>query len=173
MQRTKNMLMNASTKSTSSAGRVAAYVATAASFARTVDSQIDGLSGVPAEGSWSTVALTHHVADMELVSALRIRQAIACPGSMVGAVDQDEWEAMLSANRTIATSILVLTASRSATAELLRSLTDEQWNNTVLHESAGAVSVHDLVEGAIRHVDEHRATLQALWFQQFLPRSFY
>ncbi len=148
--------------------RVNRYVASSTRFVQMAEHLSATLLTDRSDTAWSATQIVHHLADMEIVSALRIRQAIACSGTSVGVVDQDAWAVAPSVHRRIETSLVAITASRAATAELLSSLDESQWNNHVVHEVAGPVTVRDLVEGATGHADEHRATLQMMWFQRLV-----
>ncbi len=149
-------------------GYVHRYLSSCAHFVQTARHEPSTFVGGPSSDAWSAEQIVHHLLDMEIVSALRIRQAIACCGVSVGAVDQDAWMAKLNTDRSIESSFAALTSSRASTAELLRSLEESQWNNHVVHEASGPVTVRDLVDGATAHADEHRATLQMMWFQRLV-----
>ena len=88
----------------------------------------------PAPGDWSVHEIVVHLADSEANAALRCRLLAAEPGGTVMAYDQEVWAERLDYHaRSLDLALKVVEAVRRSTHELIRSLPDEVWNNTVEH----------------------------------------
>ena len=118
---------------------------------------------VPAPGKWSIRQIAVHLADSELVTAVRLRWVAAQPGSKIPAYDQDTWTAKLAYEKQSLDEILELfRAVRRATATLLRHLPEEAWANTGNHEERGVVTFKQFVELYTDHAEHHSRQIRDL-----------
>lgn len=115
-------------------------------------------------GLWSVRKLLGHLADAELVFTHRIRRIIAEDGPVLALWDH---EAFLDSSiygpelrSPAAGFVAAIHTMRRWTAELLMSLTPEQWERTAMHPEQGEVRVLKLVEYAAWHVENHAKFLK-------------
>jgi hypothetical protein len=88
----------------------------------------------PAPGEWSVHEIIVHLADSETNAALRARLLIVEPGRPVMAYDQDAWATQLHyADQDVDDALKLVKYARKTTHDLLKSLPDEVFENTVIH----------------------------------------
>jgi hypothetical protein len=116
---------------------------------------------------WDSTTVIHHLADMDIVGALRMRIAIANSGASISSVDQDVWASALPHDRSVESSLSLIDSCRNANAAILTELSVAQWERFVVHDVSGAVSVFELVESATQHALEHSNTLTTQWYRKF------
>jgi hypothetical protein len=110
----------------------------------------------PAPGWWSIRQIVVHVADADVVSAMRFRLIAAQPGSRLTRFDQEIWAERLSYNRQpLSDALNTFVAVRKYTAQMLRNLPESAWSNTAVHEEQGEVSLAAYVEQMCVHVENH------------------
>lgn len=113
--------------------------------------------------SWSIRDVLHHLADDELVRAVRIRLAVASPGALLPAYDEAAWQRRLQYLwRSPELALATLDQVRFGTAEILQRLDDEGWARSGLHPERGVLTVAALVQGGVDHVAEHVAQVHAI-----------
>jgi hypothetical protein len=120
----------------------------------------------PAPDEWSAATVVSHLADAELVYAVRIRTALAQPGGPLPAFDENAWAERFGPhdddpNRALAR----FRAVRDSTVTILDSLTDEEWQRAGIHDELGELTVAALAQRLIdhdaAHLDQLRAALGA------------
>lgn len=88
----------------------------------------------PAPTEWSVHEIIVHLADSETNAALRARLLVAEPGHPVMAYDQDAWALKLNYHdRDVNDALKVVKFARKTTHELLKSLPNEIFANTIIH----------------------------------------
>src|ERR687887_189248 len=85
------------------------------------------LDGRPAPGKWSAREVVHHLADSEMTAAIRARLLVAVDRPQIVGFDQDEFARRLHYDRPIEASLETFKAARRSTAELLETLSSEDW----------------------------------------------
>jgi hypothetical protein len=96
----------------------------------------------PAPGKWSIGEILAHLAEVEMVVAWRLRQALTQSGTTVQAFDQDAWaRAGRYAQRDPRASLLLFRAARECNLTLLRSLSPAQWRRYHIHQERGKETV--------------------------------
>jgi hypothetical protein len=115
-------------------------------------------------GEWPVRVLMGHLADAELVYTHRIRRTIAedCPVVTLwdeqAFVDGGLYGPAL--RPPVAGFVAAIHTMRRWTAELLMSLSPEQWERRAMHPEMGEVTVHRMVELITRHLEHHNDFLQ-------------
>jgi hypothetical protein len=108
---------------------------------------------------WSARMIVHHLADSETQSAIRLRRLLAEPlGSTIQGYDEAAWAlspALAYQRSSITTSLQVLHAIRSATAELLDRLSVEDLERYGFHTESGRYTVRDWLSIYTAHGVEH------------------
>ncbi len=121
------------------------------------------LDRAPQPGKWSIRQLLAHVADADLVIAVRIRFVAAEPGSPLKGFDQDKWANGLGyAQMPAEQSLALLRAVRQQTATMLRTLPDSAWNQVGRHEERGELSLAKLLQEVVNHAEHHAERIHQL-----------
>jgi hypothetical protein len=113
------------------------------------------LAAREAPGAWSPREIVHHLADGELTGAVRLRLLIAQPAPFLAAYDQEAFVRRLFPDRPIEPSLAVFTASRAATAPILRRLSEDQWRRSGMHSERGRYTVEDWLRISVNHAQDH------------------
>ena len=115
----------------------------------------DELDRRPPSGEWTAREIVHHLADSESMAYIRLRRLIAEDDPQIAGYDEPEWARRLHYDRPVAASIAVVRAVRTASLELLRSLTPDEWARTGSHSESGAYSVDRWLAIYADHSHEH------------------
>jgi len=109
-------------------------------------------AGLAAAEGWSAGEVAVHLADTEVVTGWRIRQTLAEDTPELQPYDQEKWAAALHYRQRDATAALeAFSAARRANLEILRLLTDEDWERTYIQPEYGRMTLRAL----IRHKSDH------------------
>ncbi|MCS6953607.1 MAG: DinB family protein [Bryobacterales bacterium] len=125
----------------------------------------------PGPGKWSIRQVLCHLADSELVAAVRFRMVIAEDHPTLAVYDQDLWAARLDyTRRKISQALDTFRRTRSENYELLCGLPPETFSRTAVHPERGRLTLLDLVRTCAEHDERHARQLQSLR-QQFRHSS--
>lgn len=120
----------------------------------------DEMTFSPGPGHWSIHENVVHVADTELVGAVRIRYVLAEPGATLVGFDQERWGRALGyAAWSSASALALFRAIRETTTDLLRRAPIDAWTYTGTHSEAGPQTLEWLVEHFADHVPYHLRTI--------------
>jgi hypothetical protein len=111
---------------------------------------------VPAPGKWNIDQLMRHVADTEIVVAMRLRQIVAEDRPTLAPFDQNKWSEHLGyekANPFV--SLALFDALRIDTTALLESLPPEAFDRVSFHPERGEKSLLEWVTLFGNHVYSH------------------
>jgi hypothetical protein len=118
----------------------------------------------PAPREWNIRQNLVHLADTEIAACGRIRKAIAEPGGLIFAFDQDAWaDSMAYAEQSAETALELFRAIRQSTTELLRLMPESAWKHTVQHPERGPLTVAFMVEYFENHTHLHIRQMQAVY----------
>jgi uncharacterized damage-inducible protein DinB len=109
-------------------------------------------------GNWPVRVLIGHLADAELAYTHRMRRAVAEENPVVNAWDENAFvDAGLYAGgqHPIAGFIAVIHTTRRWTAEWLSTLTSEQLQRRVMHETKGEMTVRRMLAMTTWHLEHH------------------
>jgi hypothetical protein len=126
-----------------------------------VQEAVDGvgeplLSFKPADNAWSIKEIIIHLCDADLVAANRMKKVIAEDNPLLMAFDQDAWTSKLGYSELDHEYYLQLFGTiRKGMAVILRNLPAEAWARTGIHNVAGKITLQDIVESYIGHVNDH------------------
>lgn len=109
----------------------------------------------PGEGGWSPREIVHHLADAELMGAVRLRRLLSEERPPIQGYDQEEYSHKLYYDRPIASSLEVFRSIRHANAELLERLSEEEWAREGTHSERGRYTLDDWLEVYTGHLHTH------------------
>ena len=132
-------------------------------YASGADDVIDAVDGAGDEeldrmppSGWSARMVIHHLADSESMAYIRLRRLIAEDAPVIQGYDEPEWARRLHYDRAIEPSLAVLRAVRASSLQLLRSLSDDEWERTGSHTEYGdGYSVDRWLRIYAEHSHEH------------------
>ena len=113
------------------------------------------LDARPAPGKWSAREITHHLADSEMIAAIRLRILLAEEAAAIRAYDQKLYAGRLHYDRPIPTSLAAFRAARESTAELLERMTEAEWARQGTHSESGRYSPEKWLEIYAQHAHTH------------------
>jgi len=112
-----------------------------------------------ASGEWTPRQIAHHLADSEMMSAIRLRRLIAEDGPTLMGYDEKAFGERLTGNRPIAPSLEAMRWARETTAQILDRLSEEDWRRAGTHEESGPYSVEQWLEIYAAHGHDHAAQI--------------
>ena len=116
----------------------------------------------PEPGKWSIRQIVAHVADAELVGAMRFRRVIAEDDPRIEAFDQDAWTAHLDyARRKPSQALETFRRIRAENFELLKELPESAFSRRGIHSERGPMSLLEMVKGYAEHAENHAQQLRA------------
>ena len=96
----------------------------------------------PADGGWTARQIVHHLADIEMTAAVRVRRLMAELSPVIPAVDGGEYaRALHYEDRPIEPSLKAIRGAVESTASLLERMRADDWQRSGEHTELGAFSV--------------------------------
>jgi len=121
------------------------------------------LSAHPIPGKWSAREIVQHLADSEMNSAIRLRKLLTEDDAQIQGYDQESYAARLRYNeRDIAPALDALRGARATTAQLLDSMTEEDWSRAGTHSESGRYTARDWLKIYAAHAHNHAAQIRRL-----------
>src|SRR5690606_37547305 len=118
------------------------------------DADAGAIASRPPGHDWSVRDVLNHLADAELVRAVRIRMLLAEPGSILMPWDQGAWSRRLQYLwRTPELALAQFDVVRAGVVELLRHCDADAWERAGIGGDGNSVAVRELVERGATHVD--------------------
>lgn len=124
----------------------------------------DALGTHPFPGKWSAREIVHHLADSETASALRLRKLLAEEYPVIYGYDQETYAILLRYNlrEDIRPSLDAFRAARESTAQLLHTMSDEDWSLGGWHTETGFYSATRWLQIYAAHAHDHAAQIRRL-----------
>jgi hypothetical protein len=123
---------------------------------------VDALEGVTdeeldrsASGEWTPRMIAHHLADSEMMSAIRLRRLIAEDNPVIHGYDEVAFARALTSDRPIQPSLEAMRWARESTAQILERLSDDDWRRVGTHSESGPYSVEGWLEIYAKHGHDH------------------
>jgi hypothetical protein len=117
----------------------------------------------PAPDQWSIHETVVHITDSEANSFVRCRRFIAEPGSTVMGYDENQWaKALRYHDQSTDDALELFRWLRRASYELIKSMPESVWANTVYHTESGTMTMDDWLDIYTRHIPEHLAQMQTV-----------
>lgn len=115
----------------------------------------DMLDAHHAGGGWSPREIIHHLADAELMGAVRLRRLLSEDHPPIQGYDQEEFSHKLHYDRPIASSLEVFRTTRQANGELLDRLSEDEWAREGTHSETGRYTPEDWLRVYTGHLSAH------------------
>ena len=115
-------------------------------------------------GNWPARVLLGHLADAEIAYTHRMRRAIAEDSPVVNAWDENAFVdagLYVDGRYPVAGFIAVIHTLRRWTAEWLATLSPEQFQRRVMHETKGEMTVRKMLDYTTWHLEHHVRFLNA------------
>lgn len=111
----------------------------------------------PEPNEWSVHEIVVHMADSELMSALRVRKLIVEPGSTLMGYEEAKWADALNYKKQSAEDALqIIKLARQTTYHLLKTLPDEVFTHSVTHpEYSEPYTFERWLNLYARHIPDH------------------
>jgi len=108
------------------------------------------------DGSWNTTMVIHHMADVDLHFALRIREILVHENPALVVFDEQKYAERLNyADRPIEAALLLIKSVREDTAEVLLKFGESAWTRSGTRADGTKIAVSDIVLKTIDHTQEH------------------
>lgn len=128
---------------------------------------VDALDGIQDEeldrsatGEWTPRQIAHHLADSEMMSAIRLRRLVAEDEPLLAGYDEVEFARALTRDRPVEPSIQAMRWARETSAQILDRLTEEEWTRAGSHAESGKYSVERWLEIYSAHPHDHAAQIK-------------
>ncbi len=110
----------------------------------------------PAEGEWSARDVIGHLADAELVYAIRLRLIVAQDRPRLTWYDEEAWvERFGPLDEDARVSLARWRGLRDANGRLLESLAEEEWLRGGIHDTDGMLTVEAIAKRMVAHDRTH------------------
>jgi hypothetical protein len=104
-----------------------------------------------------------HLADLEAVTVVRLRQVIAEENPTLPGVNGDLWAEKLDyKRRKLSVALETFRRLRADNHDLLKELPESDFDRPAVHAEMGAITLKGLVLAAAEHVEEHVREMQAV-----------
>jgi hypothetical protein len=128
---------------------------------------MDALRGVTdeeldrsASGEWTPRQIAHHLADSEMMSAIRLRRLITEESPVIHGYDEADFANKLTYDRPIAPSLEAMRYARESSAQILDRLSEADWRRTGTHSESGHYSVEKWLTIYAAHAHDHAAQIK-------------
>jgi hypothetical protein len=113
-----------------------------------------------ASDEWTPRQIAHHLADSEMMSAIRIRRLLTEDDPVIHGYDEATFAKRLTSDRPIAPSLEAMRYARESTAQLLDRLTEDDWERSGNHSESGPYSVEKWLTIYAAHGHDHAAQVK-------------
>lgn len=137
--------------------RIDSYVAGGAQLAQSVwGLTLDQLHAQPADGSWTIHQIVIHMLDSDLIASDRMKRIACMDKPLLMGYDETAFVNLPGVGDLSAfTACEMFQKNRQMTGTILRKLPANAWDRFGIHNERGKVTLSDLLETYIRHLDHH------------------
>src|SRR5438874_10535868 len=108
-----------------------------------------------ATGEWTPRQIAHHLADSEMMSAIRIRRLLAEPEPVIYGYDEKGFAERLTGDRPIRPSLEAMRWARETCSQLLDRMTEDDWRIVGTHTESGPYGTEDWLKIYAAHAHDH------------------
>ena len=117
----------------------------------------------PNDDGWSVRDILLHLADTEMMRAIRFGLILAEDEPALPVLNEKQWKRKLHYLwRSPEAALSLFTQTRFAMGEMLRQCDTQAWERRGVHPEIGRLTVADLVRRGVEHVDEHVAQIEEM-----------
>lgn len=114
-------------------------------------------------GGWTARQVVHHVVDSHINAYLRTKFALSDAGTAIKPYPEAVWAEMAdSRTAPVGLSLALLDALHERWLIVLRSVTADQWSQTIVHPERGPMTLDDVLAMYEWHSRHHTAHITAL-----------
>jgi uncharacterized damage-inducible protein DinB len=114
----------------------------------------------PVPGKMSTLEVIAHIVDADQLMCDRMKRTIGTDRPLlIGIESADYPEPLDYQSRVPELELQLLKFQRQQMAEDLERLPEEAWSRTAVHSEIGLVTLVDLLEHAVEHLEDHTGTI--------------
>jgi DinB superfamily len=115
----------------------------------------------PGEGKWSVRQIVCHLADYEMIAAIRFRQMLAEDNPALPGANQDAWATRLDyGKRKVSQALETFRRVRIDNYELMKDLPEESFNRTGIHNKRGVIQLREMLRIMAEHPEIHVGQIQ-------------
>jgi hypothetical protein len=138
-------------------------------YASGADEVVSSLEGFSPEalttrafaGKWSAAEIVHHLADSEMIAAIRLRRLIVEEHPVIQGYDQEAYAARLRyKGRDIRPALDAVRSTRATAVQLLRTMSEEEWSAAGWHTEVGLYTAERWLEIYAEHAHKHAEQIQ-------------
>jgi uncharacterized damage-inducible protein DinB len=122
----------------------------------------DALRRPEREGKWSIVQVLAHLAQFELIWAVRVRSIVALDTPPLVPFDQERWNAAVHRGEPVAELLDQIAFLRAMNVAFLERLRAEEWDRAGIHAEYGHNTIHQLVERFEKHSEKHLGQIERI-----------
>ena len=115
----------------------------------------DALRRPEAEGKWSIAQVIAHLAQFELIWAVRVRSILGAETPRLVPFDQERGNAEVYRGEPVSELLDQLTFLRRMNLSFLETLRPEEWERAGIHAEYGHNTIRELVERFEKHQEKH------------------
>jgi hypothetical protein len=120
---------------------------------------MEQLRARPRAGKWSILEIVLHLADSELVGALRVRYVQAQPGIRLPMYDQERWTERLRHHEAdvalLDDTLALFHLLRRITGRIFAAARGDDWSASAVHPDFGEITLRNLLELYADHSERH------------------
>jgi len=113
-----------------------------------------------ADGEWTPRQIVHHLADSEMMSAIRIRRLLTETEPVIHGYDEGAFAEKLTEDRPIEPSLQAMRWARETSAQLLDRMSDRDWRIVGTHTESGRYTTEDWLKIYASHAHDHAAQIR-------------
>jgi hypothetical protein len=107
------------------------------------------------EGEWTPRQIAHHLADSEMMSAIRIRRMLTEDTPVIFGYDEKAFAEKLTSDRPIEPSLEAMRWARETCSQLLDRMTEDDWHIVGTHTESGRYTTEDWLRIYAGHAHDH------------------
>ena len=114
------------------------------------------LNQCPVDGGWPAAWVLHHLADSELVNAVRLRRILSEHEPALGSYDELAWaDALHYDARDPRHSAALVRLVRESNVSILHALDESGWSRFGVHHESGVLTVDTWMRSLTQHLAGH------------------